>query len=269
MAELATFVEARREPTGPVETYSTEIAAETVTREIATEDAAIDPAPLRERRPRRGQHQPDQRRPQELAPVRDRSARDASVAWDSEQPDQMWIGHRERPNEILIKNPALMGPAGRAAAALPGRPRRGLRRHVRGPFPGRLRRHRRRPARRPARLSDLRRRPRRDARQRRDRRERPARPLGRRRSRAGPGGRPPWRHDPMRLGLLTAPFPETPLMDVVDWTAANGFESIEIACWPRTTGPTRRYAGTVPHRRREPVGRPGVRARRPRSARRA
>ena len=48
----------------------------------------------------------------------------------------------------------------------------------------------------------------------------------------------------MRLGLLTAPFPETPLMDVVDWTAANGFESIEIACWPRTSGTTRRYAGT-------------------------
>jgi sugar phosphate isomerase/epimerase len=48
----------------------------------------------------------------------------------------------------------------------------------------------------------------------------------------------------MRLGLLTAPFPETPLADVVDWTAVNGFESIEIACWPRTSGPSRRYAGT-------------------------
>lgn len=48
----------------------------------------------------------------------------------------------------------------------------------------------------------------------------------------------------MRLGLLTAPFPNTPLMEVADWTAANGFESIEIACWPVTTGPTRRYAGT-------------------------
>ena len=48
----------------------------------------------------------------------------------------------------------------------------------------------------------------------------------------------------MRLGLLTAPFPETPLSEVVDWTAANGFESIEIACWPRSSGPTRRYAGT-------------------------
>jgi sugar phosphate isomerase/epimerase len=48
----------------------------------------------------------------------------------------------------------------------------------------------------------------------------------------------------MKLGLLTAPFPETPLMDVADWTAANGFESLEIACWPRSSGPTRRYAGT-------------------------
>ena len=48
----------------------------------------------------------------------------------------------------------------------------------------------------------------------------------------------------MRLSLLTAPFPNTPLMEVADWTAANGFESIEIACWPVATGPTRRYAGT-------------------------
>ena len=48
----------------------------------------------------------------------------------------------------------------------------------------------------------------------------------------------------MKLGLLTAPFPETPLMDVADWTAASGFESLEIACWPREAGTTRRYAGT-------------------------
>jgi sugar phosphate isomerase/epimerase len=48
----------------------------------------------------------------------------------------------------------------------------------------------------------------------------------------------------MRLGLLTAPFPDTPLMDVVDWMAANAFESIEIACWPPSSGTTRRYAGT-------------------------
>ena len=48
----------------------------------------------------------------------------------------------------------------------------------------------------------------------------------------------------MKLGFLTAPFPETPLMEVADWAAGNGFEVLEIACWPRTSGPTRRYAGT-------------------------
>ncbi|CAN5812374.1 sugar phosphate isomerase/epimerase [soil metagenome] len=48
----------------------------------------------------------------------------------------------------------------------------------------------------------------------------------------------------MKLGLLTAPFPETPLMDVADWAAESGFEVLEIACWPRTSGATRKYAGT-------------------------
>ena len=49
----------------------------------------------------------------------------------------------------------------------------------------------------------------------------------------------------MKLGFLTAPFPDTPLMEVADWAAAAGFETLEIACWPKATGPTRRYAGTT------------------------
>ncbi len=48
----------------------------------------------------------------------------------------------------------------------------------------------------------------------------------------------------MKLGFLTAPFPETPLNEVADWAAANDFQVLEIACWPRSSGPTRRYAGT-------------------------
>lgn len=47
----------------------------------------------------------------------------------------------------------------------------------------------------------------------------------------------------MKLGLLTAPFPETPLEEVADWAAANGFESLEICCWPKSEGAARRYAG--------------------------
>ncbi len=48
----------------------------------------------------------------------------------------------------------------------------------------------------------------------------------------------------MKLGLLTAPFEDTPLMQVADWTAANGMSALEIACWPASGGEARRYAGT-------------------------
>tara|TARA_R110002124_G_scaffold57292_1_gene160632 strand:+ start:453 stop:1364 length:912 start_codon:yes stop_codon:yes gene_type:complete len=48
----------------------------------------------------------------------------------------------------------------------------------------------------------------------------------------------------MKLGILTAPFEDTELMDVADWSAANGFSALEIACWPATSGDVRRYAGT-------------------------
>ena len=49
----------------------------------------------------------------------------------------------------------------------------------------------------------------------------------------------------MKLGLLTAPFPGATLGDVAEWAASAGFETLEVACWPRTTGATRRYAGTT------------------------
>ncbi|MGI1661460.1 sugar phosphate isomerase/epimerase family protein [Palleronia sp. KMU-117] len=48
----------------------------------------------------------------------------------------------------------------------------------------------------------------------------------------------------MKLGLLTAPFEATPLMEVADWAGANGFSAMEIACWPASGGERRRYAGT-------------------------
>src|SRR5215207_6783397 len=34
-------------------------------------------------------------------------------------------------------------------------------------------------------------------------------------------------------------------MQVADWASSVGFEALEIACWPKSTGPTRRYAGTT------------------------
>lgn len=48
----------------------------------------------------------------------------------------------------------------------------------------------------------------------------------------------------MKLGILTAPFADTPLMEVANWAGSVGFEAMEVACWPKSTGPSRRYAGT-------------------------
>jgi predicted dehydrogenase len=119
MADLATFIPTRRQPTGPVETFSNERDGTTFDREIATEDVAT--ILLRFENGARGSVAISQ-----LSPGRKNSLQyeidgsQAAAFWDSEQPDQMWIGHRERPNEILIRNPALMGAAGQAAASLPG-----------------------------------------------------------------------------------------------------------------------------------------------------
>ena len=48
----------------------------------------------------------------------------------------------------------------------------------------------------------------------------------------------------MKLGVLTAPFADTPLAEVAGWASSVGFEALEIACWPKSAGPSRRYAGT-------------------------
>jgi predicted dehydrogenase len=45
---------------------------------------------------------------------------DASLAWRSERPDELWIGHRDTPNELLLRDPALMHPEAAAIAGLPG-----------------------------------------------------------------------------------------------------------------------------------------------------
>ena len=43
-----------------------------------------------------------------------------SLAWDSERPNELWIGHRDRPNELLLRDPSLMGEAARSITNYPG-----------------------------------------------------------------------------------------------------------------------------------------------------
>jgi len=47
----------------------------------------------------------------------------------------------------------------------------------------------------------------------------------------------------VKLGLLTAGFPTLSLEQVASWASENGFEAVEIACWPGAGAEVRRYAG--------------------------
>jgi predicted dehydrogenase len=119
MADLETFIKVRRKPAGPVETFATDRSNETIPTPIRTEDVAT--ILLRFEGGARGLvaiSQVSHGRKNSLRYEIDGST--AAAAWHSEDPDTLWIGHREAPNEILLRNPALMGEAGRAAARLPG-----------------------------------------------------------------------------------------------------------------------------------------------------
>ena len=48
----------------------------------------------------------------------------------------------------------------------------------------------------------------------------------------------------MKLGFMTAAFPNLSFEEVAAWAAGNGFEMLEVACWPLGKA-SRRYAGVT------------------------
>jgi predicted dehydrogenase len=45
---------------------------------------------------------------------------EGSLAWDSEHPNDLWLGHRDKANELLIRDPSLLDPSIRTFASYPG-----------------------------------------------------------------------------------------------------------------------------------------------------
>ena len=118
LAELTTFIPERRRPTGPVETFSAAGGA-TEPRKIETDDAAQ--ILLRYPNGAKGAVTISQVNVgRKNAMLWDIAGARASAAWFSETPDQMWIGHRDRPNQVLSRDPSLMNALGGGAASLPG-----------------------------------------------------------------------------------------------------------------------------------------------------
>jgi predicted dehydrogenase len=101
MADLTTFIPVRKQPTGPVETFSGAAAGETVDTQMETEDAAGILLRLSGgARAVATVSQVSAGRKNRLHWEIDGSQ--AALAWHSEAPEELWIGHRGRPNELLL-----------------------------------------------------------------------------------------------------------------------------------------------------------------------
>ena len=120
-AELSIFHKNRKRPKGSVETFAGKKAAPSDYEvfPIDTEDFGMVMIRLGERA--RGAFTVSQM----SAGRKNKFAFEifgtkAGVAWDQEQPDTLWIGHRNEPNQIVIKDASLFYPAAATYADLPG-----------------------------------------------------------------------------------------------------------------------------------------------------
>ena len=120
-ADLAIFHKTRKRPKGSVETFSGKkgITGDYESFPITTEDFGMVMLHLGDRA--RGAFTVSQM----SAGRKNRFAFEifgtkAGIAWDQEQPDTLWIGHRNEPNQIIIKDGSLFYPEAAKFADLPG-----------------------------------------------------------------------------------------------------------------------------------------------------
>ena len=121
MADFATFIPVRKQPAQPIDTFTGKEtrSAETLDRRINTEDYAT--ILLKFAGGARGSltvSQVSAGRKNRL--FYEINGSQGSIAWDGEHPNDLWLGHRERPNEVLLKDPALMDASARQFASYPG-----------------------------------------------------------------------------------------------------------------------------------------------------
>jgi predicted dehydrogenase len=120
-ADLAIFHKTRRKPRGSVETFSGKTAAPREYTEvpIATEDFGSMIFRLGETA--RGAMTVSQvsagRKNRLFIEV---YGTESSLVWDGEQPDELWIGQRNVPNQVVVKDPVLLHEKARSYADLPG-----------------------------------------------------------------------------------------------------------------------------------------------------
>ena len=120
MADLHTLVPIRRHPVGPVESFVPVAVDQELVEEHMTSDDAAGIL-LRYEGGARGAVTISQVSAGRRNAVRYEIAGSKSaLSWSSDSPDDLWIGNRGRPNEILHRDPALAAPEAAALIAYPG-----------------------------------------------------------------------------------------------------------------------------------------------------
>ncbi len=120
-ADLKTVLPVRRRPRGSVETFSSKLAVPQATEEVAIDTEDYGSVLLHFEGGARGCVTISQVTAGRKNCLRFEiaGARGAMV-WDSERPNALWLGHRERANELLMRDPALLHERVRPYANYPG-----------------------------------------------------------------------------------------------------------------------------------------------------
>lgn len=120
MADLHTLVPVRRHPAGPVETF----AAVSDTDDLVEEEMTSDDAAgilLRYEGGARGAVTISQVSAGQKNSVRyEVAGSESALRWFSAEPEDLFIGHRGRANEVLSRDPALFAPEASRLIAYPG-----------------------------------------------------------------------------------------------------------------------------------------------------
>jgi predicted dehydrogenase len=120
-ADLATFHETRKKPKGSVETFAGKMLRPEDYEAVPIDTEDFGAVLLRLGDRARGAFTVSQmsagRKNMFTVEI---YGSEAGVSWNQERPDELWIGRRNAPNQVLIKDPTLMYPEAARYADLPG-----------------------------------------------------------------------------------------------------------------------------------------------------
>jgi predicted dehydrogenase len=118
LADLATTIRVRKRPKREIETFAAADDVEREDAEMMTEDVGHILLRFEDGTP--GSLVVSQ-----VSAGRKNSLRfqidgsNGALAWDSERHEELWLGHRGKPNEVLLRDPSLFAPEARSRTGLP------------------------------------------------------------------------------------------------------------------------------------------------------